>query len=149
MIKCINNNNECIISNRIINEKNKKIKINLINKEMNKTNKQEFIEYLQKNNLFNSVWNKIYLKETIEKNNIRFDKNLMSGEDYKFNLDYFNNIDTAKFINEFLYNYTMNEDSIVHDKKNSDFFLQVKIVDYNKEFYKKNNFNFKKIIHKL
>lgn len=139
---------ECVICNRIINNKNKKITRDFADKDMIIENKQEFIEYFQKNNLFNSVWNKIYLKKIIDEFNIRFDKNFISGEDYKFNLDYFNHINKAKAINKYLYNYVMNPNSIVHSIKSYDFFMQVKIVDYNVKIYNDNNYDEKKIYYK-
>ena len=149
MMNClISNNLECVICNKIKKEKNKQMKVNVSQKEMNQQNKPEFIEYLQKNNLFNAVWNKIYLKEIIDNNHIIFDKRFISGEDYKFNLDYFNSINNAKFINEFLYNYVMTTDSIVHNHKNNDFFIQAKIVDYNKKIYEQNNYNLQNIYYK-
>lgn len=143
-----NSDNECIICNRIINEKDKKIKSDLPEEQMNSKNKQEFIEFLQIKNLFNSVCNKVYLKSIIDEFNIRFDKRFISGEDYKFNLDYFSNINCAKTINEYLYNYVMTPNSIVHSNENYDFFLQVKILDYNVKIYKENNYNVKNIYYK-
>lgn len=151
MVSCINKNNiqqECVICNRIIKKKNKNVKIELLEKEMKKGEKSDFIEFLQKNNLFNSPCNKIYLKSIIEINNIRFDERFMSGEDYKFNLDYFNNISTARTINKFLYNYVMNDDSIIHNIKYNDFFLQVKLVDYNKKIYLENSYDVSNIYYK-
>lgn len=149
MVSCINNKQqECVICNRIVKRKNKEIKIELLEKEMKKENKSDFIEFLQENNLFNSPCNKIYLKSIIEINNIRFDERFMSGEDYKFNLDYFNNISTAKTINKFLYNYVMNDDSIIHNIKYNDFFLQVKLVDYNKKIYLENSYDTSNIYYK-
>lgn len=139
---------ECVICNRIINNKNKKIKRDIADKDMIIENKQEFIAYFQKNNLFNSVWNKIYLKKIIDEFNIKFDKNFISGEDYKFNLDYFNHINKAKAINKYLYNYVMNPNSIVHTSKSYDFFMQVKIVDYNVKIFSENNYDVKKIYYK-
>ena len=139
---------ECIICNRIINERNRKIKIDLQEMQMDSKNKKEFIELLQRKNLFNSIWNKIYLKSIIDKFNIKFDKRFISGEDYKFNLDYFNKINKAKTINKYLYNYVMTADSIVHSNKSYDFFSQVKIVDYNVKIYKENNYNVKDIYYK-
>lgn len=149
MVSCINNKQqECVICNRIVKRKNKEVKIELLEKEMKKEDKSHFIEFLQENNLFNSPCNKIYLKSIIEINNIRFDERFMSGEDYKFNLDYFNNISTAKTINKFLYNYVMNDDSIIHNIKYNDFFLQVKLVDYNKKIYLENSYDTSNIYYK-
>ena len=138
----------CIICNRIINNKNNKIKQSFVEKNMISENKQEFIEYFQKHNLFNGVCNKIYLKNIIDEYHIKFDKRFISGEDYKFNLDYFNHINTAKAINKFLFNYVMTPNSIIHSSKSYDFFMQVNIVDYNLKIYDDNNFDKKKIYYK-
>lgn len=149
MVNDIKNNEvQCVVCNRIMKtEKNNK-KIDINSMKMNQENKQEIIEYLQKMRLFNSVWNKIYLYNIIKNNNIKFDSNFISGEDYKFNLDYFNNISLAIIENKYLYNYVMNPNSIVHDNKNLDFLKQVPIVDYNLKIYKENSFDVRNIYHR-
>lgn len=51
------------------------------------------------------VWNKLYKKEFLEKNNIFFRKKIKFGEDWFFNLDVFDNINTFSYINKPYYNY--------------------------------------------
>ena len=139
---------QCVVCNRIMREGKNIKKIDIKNWQMDNKNKPQIIEYLQEKRLFNSVWNKIYIYDIIKKNNIKFDGNFISGEDYKFNLDYFNNINLAVVRNKYLYNYVMNTNSIVHDNKYMDFFKQVPIVDYNFKIYKENNYDFKNIYHR-
>ncbi len=148
MLEHVENGFQCIVCNRIICNNKFKTKINMDEIEMNNYNIPEFMEYLQKKNLFNGVCNKVYMYDIIKNNNIQFDKTLISGEDYKFNLDYFSKIERAKTINEFLYNYFTNPNSIVHDLKNSDFFLQVNVVDYNKKIYEEKKYNFINLYYK-
>lgn len=51
------------------------------------------------------VWNKIYRKEIITNNHLRFDKKYTILEDLIFNINYLKNIKTVKIIREPLYNY--------------------------------------------
>lgn len=51
------------------------------------------------------VWNKLYKKEFLEKNNIFFRKKIKFGEDWFFNLEVFDNINTFSYINKPYYNY--------------------------------------------
>ena len=50
----------------------------------------------------NSVWNKFYKKEIIEKNNILFDKKLYASEDLLFNLQYINICNGIKYIDQII-----------------------------------------------
>lgn len=129
---------DCIICNRILKNENKEKKSPLENKIMN--GKDKFMEYLQINRLFNEPTNKMYSTKIIKENNLEFDSDFICGEDYKFNIDYFDKIKNAKFINEFLYVYVANPNSITHDIRNFDFFNIVKIIDYNKEMYLRNGY---------
>ncbi len=52
--------------------------------------KQDFIDLWDSSMLYN-VWNKVYIKKIIEKNNIKF-PNIYFGEDVEFNKEYLQNI---------------------------------------------------------
>ena len=134
---------ECVICNRILKNSKEEKKIQLAENTMKIKN--EFMEYLQKNKMFNPPYNKLYMTSILKDNKIRFDSNFICGEDYKFNIDYFDKIKTAKFINEFLYVYISNPTSITHDIRNYDFFNLAKIIDYNKEMYLKNGYPIEKL----
>ena len=146
MVEEIENNYQCIICNMLydngrINQKE------IIEREME--NKPEFMEYLQKNRLFNSCTNKIYITSIIKEYNIQFDSNFLNGEDYKFNIDYFDKINKAKTVSEALYIYINNSMSITHDLKNNEFFKQIKLIDYNKAMYLKNGYSLENLLRKL
>lgn len=55
--------------------------------------------------LLNPLWNKLYSKEIIENNNIRFKEDIETGEDFIFNLQYFRKIKKICFSKEKLYYY--------------------------------------------
>lgn len=57
------------------------------------------------------VWGKLYRIQPIKDNNIIFSENLKIGEDANFNICYLNYIDSAVFINEYLYHYRVVENS--------------------------------------
>lgn len=56
---------------------------------------------------FSALWNKIFLKSIIDKNEIRFDENISIGEDMRFGIDYVRCIDNDLIvvINKSLYHY--------------------------------------------
>lgn len=58
----------------------------------------EVIKYITIHDKLNTVWSKLYKKTIIEKNNIRFDENIVIGEDKVFNLCYFNAISKSQEI---------------------------------------------------
>ena len=55
--------------------------------------------------LLNPLWNKLYSREIIEKNNIRFKEEVETGEDFIFNLQYFRKINNICFSKEEIYYY--------------------------------------------
>lgn len=57
-------------------------------KDIDSFEKKDYYEFLDRENLLNSVWNKIYNKEVILENNIEFDQTIINGEDILFNLEY-------------------------------------------------------------
>ena len=71
-----------------------------------KLNKETYInKILYDLNVFGYVWNKIYRKEIIQTNDIKFLDNVMFMEDKYFNLQYAHYVNSAKIIQENLYNY--------------------------------------------
>lgn len=72
-----------------------------------------FLNYCYINKFASAVWNKVYKREIIEKNNISFKKNLKIGEDLLFNIEYFCNVQTITIIQDCLYNYYQSENSIM------------------------------------
>ncbi len=107
-------------------------------------NKQEiklFIENLQKKCLFNQVWNKIYRRKIIIDNKIKFDTTTSTGEDYKFNLDYIKNINTATFLNEILYIYYSSREGLNLKYTSNKLEMNFLNLEVLQNLYEINNFN--------
>lgn len=63
-----------------------------------------------------TVWNKIYRKEIINKNNIRFPENIKIGEDYLFNINYYLKSNKLVYLKDYYgYIWNVKSDSITHD----------------------------------
>lgn len=62
------------------------------------------------------VWNKIYRRDIIMKNNIFFDENITVGEDLLFNIKYIKYVKKYKIIDNVFYNYYQRKDSAVRKK---------------------------------
>lgn len=121
-------------------ETNKKNKDKFQSEEKYYSNKQQIKEDLVKlynHDLLYNVWNKMYKKEIITKNNIKF-PNINFGEDNYFNQEYLKNTKTLYNINDCLYHYVReNNNSIttkyipnlfeIRIKENQDF---IKLFDY-------------------
>ena len=78
---------------------NKKVE-EVKNLTYNKKNMYVFLQLLHKNQKFNVVWNKIYKKDIIITNNIKFDETTDIAEDHKFNLHYMFFTSKGKYINK-------------------------------------------------
>lgn len=73
---------------------------------------QEYIDVFFENILILPLWNKIFEVSIIKNNNIKFKKDFSMFEDTIFILEYLNNANKISYINETLYNYCVNEQSI-------------------------------------
>lgn len=83
--------------------------------QLNIFNNKDSIDIKSKNDVielyskwhFSSIWNKIFVKSIIDKNNIKFDENISIGEDMRFGIDYVKSMDKDKIIviNKPLYHY--------------------------------------------
>lgn len=102
----------------------------------NTTNIKEYLEILKESYLFNELWNKVYISEIINKNNIRFNKKYELGEDFLFNLDYIKKIDKASYINEPLYIYTDGETGLKLRYRPDKFNIEYELTQYLENVYK-------------
>ena len=102
----------------------------------NTTNIKEYLEILKESYLFNELWNKVYISEIINKNNIRFNKKYELGEDFLFNLDYIKKIDKASYINEPLYIYTDGETCLKLRYRPDKFNIEYELTQYLENVYK-------------
>lgn len=73
------------------------------------------------------VWNKLYDIEFLKKHNIRFDEDMLYGEDEKFNLDCLKHLDTIKVCEEkTIIRHFENQNSITHQLNDEEILLQRK-----------------------
>jgi glycosyltransferase involved in cell wall biosynthesis len=76
--------------------------------------------FLEDAGLLGTAWNKLYKSSIIKKNNILFPSGYSFGEDFLFNLTYFSFIHIALCIEDVLYIYNINEQSISKNRPNLD-----------------------------
>ncbi|KAF3302255.1 glycosyltransferase [Carnobacterium sp. PL12RED10] len=111
-------------NNQIIIDENGKIPLE---KFMNK-----FIEY-KTHVFFGSPDNKLYKGNIIREKSLRFVEHSNFAEDFEFNLDYYNYIDSVAVVNESLYYYRIDaEDSVSKTIYPSEEFLERYIYVYEK-----------------
>ena len=142
MVDCIENNESQLVACGYKTSDNKITRLIEINKLVKCTdNIQMYLEELKKNLLFNELWNKLYVSSIIQENNIIFDDSYELGEDYLFNLEYINHIETACYINEPLYIYTVNDDGLKLKYRKDKFDIEYRLTQILKEFYLKNSYS--------
>ena len=91
--------------------------------------------------LLNPLWNKLYSREIIEENNIRFKEEVETGEDFIFNLQYFRKINNICFSKEELYYYIRrNNNSITYQYIDNMYEKGLKIHSLLEDFLKDMNF---------
>lgn len=73
------------------------------------------MDFFPTTTIFDVPWNKLYKRKVIIENNIRF-SDLRRCQDAMFNIDFFNNIDSAFAIDKAYYNYMLNTASDVRRK---------------------------------
>ncbi|MCD8369053.1 MAG: glycosyltransferase family 2 protein [Clostridiales bacterium] len=85
-------------------------------KELNgKTEIREFINEFARSSMtyyYGVVWNKLYKKEIIDRNHIRFDEQVEWCEDLLFNLKYYRNCRFVYYLREYIYEYVNSENSV-------------------------------------
>ncbi len=107
--------------------------------------KNVFIEKMQKNYLFNQIWNKVYKKEILINNNIKFDTKISSGEDYRFNLKYIDCINNAIYVNKILYNYYSTDDGLSLKSRPDKLYIKIENLKQQKLLYNKHGYDIKYI----
>lgn len=134
--KLIENKSELVFCNFYNVNSNGKTK-NKANLKRIFTSRKNFLKYFDKyytKSLINPPWNKIYIKDRIKH---KFDSNLILGEDLDFNIKYFNEIEKVAIMDEYLYNYTIdNAESITSIfSSNSDEYFNMYLKMFNDLFY--------------
>lgn len=104
--------------------------------------KNKFIPNLiKKKSGFCSVINKLYLKSIINNNDINFSTSFNRGEDTYFNMDYFLYVNKCILLNEKLYYYRENKQSIMQSYNNDLKKYLYKNYNYNLNYIKDNKIN--------
>lgn len=65
--------------------------------------------------------NKLYTRQMVVDNDIKFDESMLRGEDFWFNFGCLKVAESLSFIEDCLYYYYQNESSIMHDPKNDSY----------------------------
>lgn len=77
---------------------------------------------LWRTSLLECSWNKLFRRSIIQENNIRFPKELTLGEDFCFNMDYFQYVNGAVFTNKVYYYYMQVNKGALTRKYRADLF---------------------------
>ena len=138
LLLAMKNNNVDIVSCRFFYEKNlHKFKSTTINEKIF-TNNEFIIEILKENSIIGSLWGKLYRKELFNK--IKLNENLKICEDLDLLLRMSDYIQRAYIINECLYNYYINENSVTNssniDKFDDELFVLESNIRKNNQYLK-------------
>lgn len=74
--------------------------------------------------LLNSLCNKLYKRELINDNKIKFDETIENGEDFIFNLEYIKYTKVLSFCNEALYSYIRRDNNSITHKYVEDMYFK-------------------------
>lgn len=85
------------------------------------------------------VWNKMYKKDIIDKNNIKFDENIDIYEDMLFNCEYIDKINKGSYVKNKLYYYIQRNSSAYNGDFNNKWYTIFKAHKKILEIYEKNN----------
>lgn len=102
-----------------------------------------YIEMLQRDFLFNPLWNKIYKTKIIKENNIKFEPNIQVGEDYLFNINYMKHTKNANYIATPMYNYVIQYNSLSKRFIERSIKEEMKIPRNLKKYYEEQKYNMK------
>ena len=135
----IKHNSLTVCGFSFIDENNKKV-----DKLLNKTTiSKNQIAFMQENWLFNALWNKIFVKDIILKNNIQFNKDFAVGEDTLFVTKYIKHVNDYLIVDKILYTYVRRQNSAMTKYHKNIYFSHVKIseqmiesLDSSKQDYK-------------
>lgn len=130
-------NVDIVISRYFINQKGKQQVSQTIFPE-NKVLHSDFIQKkiiphcIQTENL-NAIWNKLFQRQLIQKNSIRFPIGVALGEDGWFNIQAFQHANSIYFTNYMGYTYFEIEGSATKDFKSKNYFERI-LEEYNQDY---------------
>ena len=96
---------------------------------------------LLKENIFNSMVNKLYKKELLNKNNLKLNNTLNIGEDFDFNLKYIQYCEDICVINQYIYHYYVENSYLTKIIRDDDFYCRIDNIKNLEAFYRKNKIN--------
>lgn len=132
--------NELVVCSYKRYDGNKEVTKKIQNKKLKELNeKSKFIELLYINNLLKSPCNKIYSRDIIISNNLKFDESKNLGEDYIFNLEYISLINKYEYIQDVLYIYNRNPKGLSLKKNKNRF--KTKIYNWKIHYNLTQNYN--------
>lgn len=99
-------------------------------------NKNKYIDVLKNNQITGYCWNKLYKKDIIIKNKIKFNKNIQVCEDLLFNIEYLQHTNKIAYCSYNLYHYMDNQSSIVNTKNFKKWSSYIEAYNIMLDFYK-------------
>lgn len=104
-------------------------------------NKNIFIEKLQRQCLFNQIWNKVFKRDVLNGSSVEFDVTVSSGEDYKFNIQYIDLIKNAIYIDKVLYKYYSGVEGLSLKTGPEKIYVKIRNLNEHKKLYEKMNYD--------
>lgn len=142
MLDQIKKNNLELVTCGILKKTKKKINIlsmpyTLIDETNNIANT---VNDMQEHEIFNYVWNKIYVRDILKDHNILFKPELAMGEDFLFNLHYVDKIKSMSIISNPLYIYNTDNSFLTNKVRLDDFENRKGNIGELDNYFKKNNY---------
>lgn len=124
--------------NVFIKNDRKEIKYNII--DVNLLSGKFFDDYYYIKSAIGTSWGKLFKRNIIEKNNIRFPVEISLGEDYVFNMQYYKFVKQYNYINKYLYNYFHRKRSSLSKRHTIDSFEgYIKVIKKERDLFRSYN----------
>lgn len=107
-------------------------------------------QILMGTHLLHTCWGKLYKRELIIKQKIKFPKSVKIGEDYLFVLEFFKYIKNIKLVNTPILYYYINDGSVMQDNYNAKLRYDTwkDLTSYCLMYYRERKFNFDSIFYR-
>lgn len=138
----INNEDIILLKSYILNKEiptSNKLTNGLVDKDSLK--RDMFILEDRNYDIPETVWAKFYKKDFITKNGIKFNSNLRRGEDVLFNYEAYSNAESIYYIDEYVYQYRVNNDSVTRSFDHIMDITTYKLLEEFEKLFKKLNIN--------
>ena len=104
---------------------------------------EKAIEWIYLGNIFVAVWNKMYRRSILERNNVRFNEEIWYGEGMLFNIELLQYTKNVAIGEKSVYHQTFNPDSAMRKFNLKSNLCGIKSLELQKEAWKKENQNIK------